>query len=259
MSLVATPIYPVVINELVIVDISNPYSPVGVGEINTNLSGPLSEYVQGRYAYVVNSGNNELVTFDVSNPANPVYVGEVSTNLNNPQFIYVSGRYAYVASSGNNELVTFDLGGSYIQQLQVGGTETGTLQVDGNSTLSGDASIAGGLAVGGGTQLYGGLGVSGQTLIQGISNSTTSFQVANTSGLGLLNANTTNNQVGIGSLATPSNLSATLAAGGSLPQPDYFYFEIKQLMPVADKARRRPLWSVVVLVHLRLPVPATKN
>ena len=60
--------------------------------------------------------------------------------------------------------VIFDVGGAYIQQLQVGGTETGTLQVDGNSILSGDASIGGSIAVAGSAEINGSVSDNGETV-----------------------------------------------------------------------------------------------
>ncbi len=216
-------------SDLVIYDISNPGTPVYSGETTTNLNVPYSVYVQGRYAYVASSANSELVTYDVSNPTDPFSVGEVSSGLSSPRSLFVQGRYAYVASYSSGQLVTFDLGGAYVQQLQAGGTETGTLTVDTNATVNGDQSIAGGLTVGGNAEISGNLGVSGQTLLQNLSNSTTSFQVGNASGLGLLNTDTTDGRVGIGSLTTPTGVTATLASGGSLATGSTYYFRVSAI------------------------------
>ena len=148
-------------NQLVIEDVSNPAAPIPVGSTSANLLSPYAVSVQGRYAYVASQNNNELVAFDVSNPSNPVYVGEVGSNLNGPRTVFVSGRYAYVGSQTNNALVTFDLGGTYTQQLQAGGAEVGTLQVDNNAQVAGDESLQGGLTVGTNAQISGNLSVSG--------------------------------------------------------------------------------------------------
>ena len=79
--------------------------------------------------------------------ANPTIVGTVATG-SNPYSVYVQGRYAYVVNDGSSSLQIFDLGGAYVQQLQAGGIETGTLQVDSNANVSGSESITSGLTVG---------------------------------------------------------------------------------------------------------------
>jgi len=188
-------------NKLDVFDVSNPSIMTMVGSSNTNLSNPSSVYVQGRYAYVGNSGNNpsELVVFDVSDPTNPTYIGMVSSNLWNAKSIFVQGRYAYVGSYQNGKLVIFDLGGAYIQQLQTGGTETGTLTVDTNAQVYGDESVQGGLSVGASIQSTGNLGISGGAAIQGST---------------ILSG-------GSNSLATPS--TPTITAEGGTGSASYYY------------------------------------
>jgi hypothetical protein len=73
----------------------------------------------------------------------------------------VQGRYAYVANHGASTLQTFDLGGAYLQQLEAGGAELGTLSVDSNSMFAGDVNIQGGTTIGQSLQVAGSLGVSG--------------------------------------------------------------------------------------------------
>jgi|GEM_PF-2314617 len=148
-------------NTLQIFDVSNPASPTSVGTIGTGIN-PFSVYVQGRYAYVANRNSNTLQIFDVSNPASPTSVGTIGTGIN-PFSVYVQGRYAYVANYGASTLQIFDLGGAYIQQLEVGGVETGTLQTRGNATINGDQAVVGGLTVGQSLQMSGNLGVSSST------------------------------------------------------------------------------------------------
>ena len=135
-------------NSLVIFDISNPTSPAEIGSASTTVSFPSNVFVQGRYAYVTNAGGTgSLDTFDVSSPASPVLAGSISTGLSSAGGVYVQGRYAYVTSINNNALVTFDLGGGYVQQLETGGLETGTLAV--RNTIQGmDANLWGSLTVG---------------------------------------------------------------------------------------------------------------
>ncbi len=147
-------------NTFQIYDISNPASPVSISSVSDSAS-PYSVYVQGRYAYVTNSSNT-LQVFDISNPANPISIGSVGSGSGSYQDnVYVSGRYAYIANGSAGALQVFDLGGAYIQQLQAGGTETGTLQVDNNASIFGDESIQGGLSTGASVQDAGNLAVAG--------------------------------------------------------------------------------------------------
>ena len=213
-------------NQIVTYNISNPTTPVYAGKTaSSDLDNPTDIYVQGRYAYVTSYSNNELVIFDVSSPGEPNYVGQVSTGANSaPNSVVVSGRYAYVVSQNSSALTTFDLGGTYTQQLQAGGTETGTLTVDNNAAIYGDESIQSGLSVGGNTELNGGLGVAGSVSFQNSANSTSAFQVSNAAGSGILNVDTTNSRVGIGSLSPTAISQATLAHGGSLTTGNTYYF-----------------------------------
>ena len=80
-----------------------------VGSNSSGLSNPQNVYVQGRYAYVVSTGNNSLVVYDISNPASPAPIAGSYTSLNSPQSVYVQGRYAYVASQGDNSLYVLDI------------------------------------------------------------------------------------------------------------------------------------------------------
>ena len=154
---------------LVIDNISNPANPTYITKTSTNINYPVSVYVQGRYAYIANNEGNSMSIDDISNPYNPISVGLTVSNLSYPSGVFISGRYAYVDSSNNNSLVIYDLGGTYDQQLQAGGAELGTLQVDGNSIMSGDASVQGGLAVGSNAQIQGGLSVAGSSTLGSLS------------------------------------------------------------------------------------------
>ncbi len=84
-------------------------NPVARGYVSTNLNGPHSVVVAGRYAYVASFGTARLAVFDVSNPSNLVALGYTSTNLGGPRSVFVAGRYAYVASSSNSRLAVFDV------------------------------------------------------------------------------------------------------------------------------------------------------
>jgi 6-phosphogluconolactonase (cycloisomerase 2 family) len=84
-------------------------NPIARGTSSTNLDGPQSVYVSGKYAYVASGNNNTLAIFDVSDPMNIVAKGYTSTNLNNPVSMYVSGKYAYVTSWYSSTLAIFDV------------------------------------------------------------------------------------------------------------------------------------------------------
>jgi hypothetical protein len=155
---------------LQIFDVSNPASPTSVGSVGTG-AWPYSVYVQGRYAYVINLDISTFKIFDVSNPSSPTLVSSVGTGAW-PRSVYVRGRYAYVVNSGNssNTLQIFDVGGAYIQQLETGDIETGTLQTRNNLTVNNDADIRGGLTVGGNLNVNGTMNqqcASGFTAING--------------------------------------------------------------------------------------------
>ena len=218
-------------NTLAIYDISNPASPVSVGSVSTGASTePRSVYVQGRYAYVDVPDTQSINVYDVSNPSSPQFVGSMSTGSgNHPEALYVSGRYAYVGTQGSaNYFDVFDLGGAYIQQLQTGGLETGTLQTDGDATINGDTAIQGGLTVGYNLEVNGNIGSSGSVLLQNQTNSATAFQVQNAAGNSILGVDTTGNQVVLGTTgssgtngqlvfnsATASNYTVTLNVSSS--------------------------------------------
>ncbi|HET9850236.1 MAG TPA: right-handed parallel beta-helix repeat-containing protein [Candidatus Saccharimonadales bacterium] len=154
-------------SKLAVCNISNPYSMSCVNNSDTTLSSPSSVYVQGRYAYVASSGNNKLVVYDISNPAAPnLLTQNPDTNLSSPQGLYISGRYAYVVGSGS-KLNVYDLGGTYTQQLEAGGAEVGSLQVDTNAQIAGDFNVQGALQVGQNIQTAGDLGISGSASLAG--------------------------------------------------------------------------------------------
>lgn len=133
-----------------IYDVAGSYTKVGTAAVPSAPNNIHSVYVQGRYAYVaLNSG--ALGVYDVSNPAKPTLVGTTPTSLSNSKVVLVQGRYAFVFSSGSGSAGTldvFDIGGSYMQQLEAGGVNTGTLQVMSDANVSGNQSIQGGLNIG---------------------------------------------------------------------------------------------------------------
>jgi len=157
-------------SELKIFDVSNPSSPVLVGTASTGSGSGI--YVQGRYAYVIN-GNDSLQIFDVSNPSSPVSVGSTSTG-SAPSGIYVQGIYAYVVNRLSNSLQIFDVSGSYIQQLEVGGILTNTLESVGNTTIGNDLAVVGGLNVSQSTNIQGNLSATNLIVVSGVTSNTVS-------------------------------------------------------------------------------------
>ena len=111
--------------------------------------------------------------------------------------------------------MTFDLGGAYIQQLQTGGTETGTLTVDNNAAVNGDQSIVGGLTVGSNAEIDGSLGIGGSVLFDNAVNSVSAFRVQNASNTSIFTVDTTDSQILIGTTAsTAGNCGGTLSGNG---------------------------------------------
>ncbi|MCX6779629.1 MAG: hypothetical protein NT034_00395 [Candidatus Magasanikbacteria bacterium] len=140
--------------KFVVVDISNPLSPVVGGSLSLGATLTTNITVSGRYAYYVEGNGSVLKVVDVSNPSSPTVVGSVndfsaffgSTNL------FISGNYLYtVGGSGNswglltvvdisdptNPTVKTSLNTGSIGQIK-------TLQVVGNNAyVAGKTTVAG--------------------------------------------------------------------------------------------------------------------
>ena len=145
-------------SKLQIFDISKPGTMTSTGSIATGSSSNIhGVYVQGRYAYITLS--TAVGIYDVSTPAAPVNVGSFSIASGTPESISVVGRYEYVATT--SKLYVLDVGGAYIQQIEAGGAEFSTLNVDANSAFNGSVSVGGGLVVGQGLTVNGDFGGSG--------------------------------------------------------------------------------------------------
>lgn len=91
--------------DFVVIDITNPASPITVGSLS--LAGTLSNlFVSGGYAYVTSNDNSqELIIVNVSTPSSPSVVSAFNNAGNqNATGVYVAGTTAYVTFDGNDEL-----------------------------------------------------------------------------------------------------------------------------------------------------------
>jgi len=152
-------------NDLQIFDVSNPANPASVGSVSTGPeSQPYSVVVAGRYAYVADYGSNTLQIIDVSSPATPVSVGTISTGAGSGPFdLAVSGRYAYEGNNTSGGMQVFDLGGEYVQQLEAGAVEIGSLQTRDSVMVGNSLNVRGGLTVSASARISGGLGADSIT------------------------------------------------------------------------------------------------
>lgn len=181
-------------NSMMVFDVRNPAAPALVGSTPT-AAYPLSVVVAGRYAYVATLNGQSLQVFDISNPAVPAAAG----SANGPggyNYGVVSGRYGYVAQWGSGSLQVFDLGGAYLQQLEAGTIETGTLQTRDDARVGNELDVRGGLTVGSSARISGSLGLEGGITVR--------------SNLLFISAGATN--VGIGT----TNPAYTLQVNGSV-------------------------------------------
>jgi hypothetical protein len=209
------------------VGVSSPVVKTILGTDNNDFNQPVRISVQGRYAYIASRGDCSLVVFDISTPSSPKKVGSVSSGMvpggagctvggsDGPRGLFVQGRYAYMTANTANAFAIYDLGGSYIQQLESGGAEFGSVAINSSLQAAGDASIAGGLTV-------------GQSLNVG-----NSFNVQSTSGKAILEADASNMRIGVNvtysSMTAPTGLvvaaagSGTGALAGTVGTTQYYY------------------------------------
>jgi hypothetical protein len=105
---------------LVIIDISNPTSPIIKGYLAHGPDGswlaPSATYVKGNYAYISNEseGYKGLEIVDITNPEVPVHKGNLHITsweglYNTTSSIFVSGNYAYMTSGRVNALEIVDV------------------------------------------------------------------------------------------------------------------------------------------------------
>jgi hypothetical protein len=106
-------------DELLIIDVSDPSSPVQAGFISGSgspnyLYGSCGVFVEGSYAYVTSVYDDALSIFDVSNPAAPTLTaaivgGGAPNYLEGAYSVFVKDGYAYVASWLQDALSIFDV------------------------------------------------------------------------------------------------------------------------------------------------------
>jgi len=166
------------------VNVSNPTSPASVGTVTLD-SSEANIVLQGRYIYAAISTSHELQVVNVANPASMSIAGTVSTGTE-VRSIAFAGNYAYVPDYTNGKLLVYDMGGASIQLLQVGNAATTSLDVSNTLQVEGAASFAGGV------RIDQGFTADGNSSIQG------AFQIQNSSGTSILNADASNSQVTLG-------------------------------------------------------------
>ena len=144
-------------NAFTIFEVTNAALPKSVATSTTPGFYQNSIAVAGRYAFVGGQANGSVYMWDVSTPASPVLVGLLSASGVNA--VAVSGRYLY-AGNGTG-LTIFDLGGAYVQSLEAGTVEVGSLQTRDTASIGNNLNVRGGLNTGGSALITGGLSVSG--------------------------------------------------------------------------------------------------
>jgi hypothetical protein len=203
-------------NGLVIYDVATSTSPTQLSTFSSvEMNSPSGISVRGRYAYVSGLNSKTLNIIDVSNPATPVSVASVR-GMSRPNDVFVQGRYAYIADINGGGFVTIDLGGAYIQQLETGGLETGSLAVRNNISAV-DATLRGGLAVGSNLAVGGSFSLNASTF-----NATSSafqnhsiFTIGTASSSASIFNTLYNGSVGIGSTTPAANLVVQKSYGYS--------------------------------------------
>lgn len=183
---------------VVIFDVSDPTAPTATSTISTT-NNPRHIEVHGHYLYV-SFGNSATVggplnVYDISNPVAPTLVAS-STTFGPAHSFTVSGRYAYVFDGKNTALNSLDLGYD-LPALGVGSVSAGSLQVQGNGTVSNMFTVGGSVVVGGSLLANGGLGVF-------VASSTATSSVA---------ATFMGGSVGIGTTSPTGKLAVSLRNG----------------------------------------------
>ena len=104
---------------LQIIDISDPTTPVGVGQLidvhpdpSLALSRPRNVFVKGNHAYVTSFADGGLQVIDISDPTNPMGVGIFDDGafvLRGAFDVFVQGNYAYVVGRRDHGFQIVDI------------------------------------------------------------------------------------------------------------------------------------------------------
>jgi hypothetical protein len=201
-----------------VIDISNPASPLEAGRYNIGDSGSSRSVIEGNRLYTLNATHAMIAADDISSPTSPTYIGFMN-GANNNMGLSVVGRYLYTTGYNvNPSLMIYDLGGTYSQQVEAGDTQTGSLNVTGDTTLGGNLAAAGSITANGlyveqNAAVAGDAAIDGNTTLNGTffqktsTNSTTAFQVQDASANSVFDIDTTNDRVGVGTNAPTGRLT----------------------------------------------------
>lgn len=106
-------------NKFLVVDVTDPTlasddpPPTILARItNANFSALEDIFVQGKYAYIVSSGNDRFITYDISDTTAPVVKGDITaggTQFDGINSVHVEGRYAYVTAFNDDTMSIIDV------------------------------------------------------------------------------------------------------------------------------------------------------
>jgi hypothetical protein len=117
---------------LLVLEMSDPSSPVLTGSLSTQVGGTSDIEIAGRYAYVPSGPVSGLLAFDISDPANPSLPSSIVTG--DAAGVAIAGDYAYVAD-GSSGFKVIDISDPLVM------TEAGAVSMPGFAievALSGD-------------------------------------------------------------------------------------------------------------------------
>lgn len=140
-------------------DISDITAPVLSSSLNITAE-PQNVVVQGNTAFVTSPDLDGVQVIDITNPSAMSILGLISTGAGStPVGITVSGRYVYTCNTGNGTMGIINTIGAYVQQLEAGGIETGSLTIRQSAAISNNLDVKGSASFGGPTNFQSDLGV----------------------------------------------------------------------------------------------------
>jgi hypothetical protein len=198
-------------NYIYMYDLSlNPSTPSNVSSLfgcTTNCM-----YIANNNLYINNSfGSTYNQIFNISG-ASPALINSIVSPVISS---YSSkGRYLYAVDYTNNKLLAYDIGGGYSQSLEVGSTETATLNVGANENIVGSSTIAGTLSVAASANVGGDISVAGSTILLNSSSTPEASSCATAMNVGSMyyDTDTTANDIRI-----CSNISKNQTTGANAP------------------------------------------